>query len=302
MPVNLHTASKTINIYAFLDEGSFVSLIDEAAFEKLDIKGVPTPTCLQWTSETTRNESASVRALIQISAPNTGKLYWLNNVHTIKNIALPKQAINASERRSKYPYLKDIPLQSYYEVQPTLLIGADNWKIAVPRRTRKGRRDEPIVSKCLLGWSIQGTSTASSYVTMHHCDCRWQELHDIVKDSFSLYPVKIHNVQSADDQQAIEILDRTCIKANGGFAVGLLWRNSNDTLPESYTNALNRLHCLKAKIKREPDSYDKFSVQIRNLLQKGYAVELSETEITNQNKHPWYLPIFITLNPNKPKK
>ncbi|KAL7723128.1 hypothetical protein ACLKA6_012682 [Drosophila palustris] len=95
VPVNLHAAGKTIRTYAFLDEGSSVTLIDEATFDMLGIKGEPMPLCLQWTSETTRNEAASVRASMQISACSSSKRYWLNNVHTVRNIALPKQKLNA---------------------------------------------------------------------------------------------------------------------------------------------------------------------------------------------------------------
>ncbi|XP_036329696.1 uncharacterized protein LOC118741829 [Rhagoletis pomonella] len=302
IPVQLHAAGKTINIFAFLDEGSSVTLIDGSTFKKLGIKGVPSPICLQWTSETTRNESTSVRASVQISAPHSNKLFWLNNVHTVQNLALPKQSMKASELRSSYPYLRDIPLPSYDDIQPTLLIGADNWKIAVPRRIREGKRHEPIASKCLLGWSIQGTSTAATYVTMHHCECKWQELHDIVKESFSLESVKPQNLQSNDDKRAIEILDRTCIKVDGRFEVGLLWRDEDYSLPESYNNAVSRLNCLKNKIKREPELYGKIDNQIRNLIQKNYAVELSKTDMAINNKHIWYLPIFIAKNPNKPNK
>ena len=39
--------------------------------------------------------------------------------------------------------------------------------------------------------------------------------------------------------------------------------------------------------------------QIDNLLQKGYAKKLSRDEGLYQSNRVWYLPIFITLKPNK---
>ena len=42
--------------------------------------------------------------------------------------------------------------------------------------------------------------------------------------------------------------------------------------------------------------------QIDNLLQKSYAVKLSEEEIIDTVERVWYLPIFIIKNPNKPGK
>ncbi|KAM8703163.1 hypothetical protein ACLKA7_007872 [Drosophila subpalustris] len=235
VPVNIHLCNKTTLVYAFLDEGSSVTLMDEETFNTLGIKGVPSPICLQWTSEATRNESSSIRASIRVSG-------------------------------------------SYPNIRPVLLIGADNWKIAVSRKLLEGKYDQPTASKCLLGWSIQGTSKTTTNWTMHHCDCQWQQLHDMVNESFNLEAVKPRSLLSEDDKMAVKILDKTCTKVNGRFEIGLLWRNINNVLPESYQAALNRLNCLKRKIQREPGLYNKIE------------------ELT------WYLPIFITLNPNKPNK
>ncbi|KAM8711560.1 hypothetical protein ACLKA7_012128 [Drosophila subpalustris] len=302
VPVNIHLCNKTTLVYAFLDEGSSVTLMDEETFNTLGIKGVPSPICLQWTSEATRNESSSIRASIRVSGVSSERCYQLNNVHTIRNLALPWQSLNADKLCTKYPYLKGVPLQSYPNIRPVLLIGADNWKIAVPRKLLEGKYDQPIASKCLLGWSIQGTSKTTTNWTMHHCDCQWQQLHDMVKESFSLETVKPRSLLSEDDKMAVKILDKTCTKVNGRFEIGLLWRNINNVLPESYQAALNRLNCLKRKIQREPGLYNKIEDQVNNLVQKGYAVELTETEIDNPPRLTWYLPIFITLNPNKPNK
>ncbi|XP_030381727.1 uncharacterized protein LOC115629406 [Scaptodrosophila lebanonensis] len=152
-------------------------------------------------SDTQRVESTSVRASIQVSAVNSNKLYWLNNVQTIPNLGLPKQTVNVDELRGEYNHLKDIPLQSYYNIQPMLLIGTNNWKIAVPRMTREGKWNEPIASKCFLGWSTQGSTTSQRFVSMHHCDCKWQELHDEVKESFNLDNILPRNLQSKDDKR-----------------------------------------------------------------------------------------------------
>jgi len=65
---------------------------------------------------------------------------------------------------------------------------------------------------------------------------------------------------------------------------------------------MKRLNCLKAKINREPELFGKIEMQIKNLLEKGYASELSSAELLEQPERVWYLPIFITHNPNKPQK
>jgi len=137
---------------------------------------------------------------------------------------------------------------------------------------------------------------------MHHCQCNWDEIEKSIKESFCVETVTPKTFRTVDDEKALDILDNTCSKSEGHYQVGLLWRENNPTLPESYNNAMKRLNCLKAKINREPEFFGKIEMQINNLLEKGYASELSSAELLEQPERVWYLPIFITHNPNKPQK
>ncbi|XP_044573440.1 uncharacterized protein LOC123257680 [Drosophila ananassae] len=301
IPVKLRNGSRMIEIYAFLDEGSSVTLVDASVFQRLGIQGQAAPMCLQWTAETTRIESESVKASVQISETNSDRFYWLNNVQTVQNLALPKQTVEMKELRSRFQHLRDLPLESY-SAQPTLLIGSNNWKLAVPRRIREGKWNEPIASKCMLGWTIQGSTNPQRSIVMHHCDCDWQELHDDIKDHYNLETLVPRKLYSAEDKLAVKILETTCQEKSGKYEVGFPWRGGIDKLPESRGNALKRLTCIKKKVSQEPEMYDKIDAQVRNLLDKGYAVKLSKEETCRENSRTWYLPIFIARNPNKPSK
>ncbi|KAH8339623.1 hypothetical protein KR067_011866 [Drosophila pandora] len=301
IPVKLRNGGRMIEIYAFLDEGSSVTLVDASVFQRLGIQGQAAPMSLQWTAETTRIESESVKASVQISEINSDRFYWLNNVQTVQNLALPKQTVEVKELRSRFQHLRDLPLESY-SAQPTLLIGSNNWKLAVPRRIREGKWNEPIASKCMLGWTIQGSTNPQRSIVMHHCDCDWQELHDDIKDQYSLETLVPRKLYSAEDKLAVKILEETCQEKSGEYEVGFPWRGGIDKLPESRGNALKRLTCIKKKVSQEPDMYEKIDAQVRNLLDKGYAVKLSKEETCRENSRTWYLPIFIARNPNKPSK
>ncbi|XP_068150198.1 uncharacterized protein [Drosophila tropicalis] len=302
VPIKLYGANVTFNTFAFLDEGSSVTLIDETILDKLKISSTPEPICLQWTGEETRNEEDSVKTHLQISEAGTDKKLWLYNVHSVKKLGLPKQTINVEELSKQYPYLRGLPLKSYQNGTPLILIGSNNWNLAIPRKIREGRRNEPIASKCTLGWCIQGSTNSSKHVTMHHCECNWSEIDKAIKESFTMEPIVSREMQSKNDKRAKGILEDTCKMINGRYEVGLLWKDDTVILPESYTAALKRLECLRAKIKRMPELFDKIQSQIDNLLQKGYAFELRPEEISDRKERVWYLPIFIALNPNKPNK
>jgi len=103
-----------------------------------------------------------------------------------------------------------------------ILIGTNNWKLAVPRRLREGKWNDPIASKCILGWGLQGSTSSKTAFSMHHCQCNWDEIEKSIKESFCVETVTPKTFRSVDDEKALKILDRTCSKNEGHYQVGLL--------------------------------------------------------------------------------
>ena len=168
-----------------------------------------------------------------------------------------------------------LPIQSYQNATPTMLIGADNWKLAIPLKIREGSWYQPIASKTRLGWTLQGSTTNDARefrMNIHACDCqyRYRELHEIVKDYFSAESTRPTKLLSSEDSKAIAILEQTYNKVNDRYEVGLLWRNQNVKLPDSYKHALNRLMCLQSKFKNNSTLKTTIEAQINNLVLKGY--------------------------------
>ncbi|XP_073821397.1 uncharacterized protein [Musca autumnalis] len=183
----------------------------------------------------------------------------------------------------------------------------DNWKLAVPLKIREGLWNQPIATKTRLGWTIQGPNDCyrqGSWLNIHHCDCeeKYNELHQMVKENFNLEDSSVKTVVSAQDSRSMNILKTSCQKVDGRYEVGLLWKYNVKQLPESYNNARKRLTCLQKKFQKDKNLRDVLQEQINNLLKKGYARKLSDEEISNNGNPVWYLPTFITLNPNKPGK
>ncbi|XP_073821452.1 uncharacterized protein [Musca autumnalis] len=183
----------------------------------------------------------------------------------------------------------------------------DNWKLAVPLKIREGLWNQPIATKTRLGWTIQGPNDCyrpGSWLNIHHCDCqeKYNELHQMVKENFNLEDSSVKTVVSAQDSMSMNILKTSCQNVDGRYEVGLLWKYNVKQLPESYNNARKRLTCLQKKFQKDKNLRDVLQEQINNLLKKGYARKLSDEEISNNGYPVWYLPTFITLNPNKPGK
>ncbi|XP_075167473.1 uncharacterized protein LOC142239564 [Haematobia irritans] len=307
IPINIHTKNKITTLYAFLDEGSAVTLMEKSTFDELGIVGEGDPLCLRWTGDTTRMEADSVKANLDISGLTSNKKYKLIGVHTVCNLGLSAQTVDMHQIAKSYPYLSNLPLQSHFNAKPTILIGVDNWHLAVPLKVREGPRNQPIASKTRLGWTLQASSseTARDFrINMHSCDCqkKYEELHEMVKSYFTLESVRPTQLFSSEDNKAMHILERTCKLVNNHYETGLLWRDENVRLPASFNQALNRLDCLNKKMRKDPDLCTAIQTQISNLILKGYARKLTKEESEKHNDKTWYLPIFIVKNPNKPDK
>ncbi|XP_017468619.1 PREDICTED: uncharacterized protein LOC108360719 [Rhagoletis zephyria] len=307
VPIFIHANGKMVKVFAFLDEGSAVTLIDKNLFDELGLKGTHDPICLRWTGNTTRSENESVRATIKISNATNRRTYKLNGVHTVNALDLPEQSIDAETIAKKYPHLNGLPIESYNKVKPSLLIGADNWKLAVPLKVKEGAWMQPIASKTRLGWTVQGGQNDHIFdfrLNVHYCDCQkgYLELHERVKEFFRLESPDASNLLSAEDQTAVDLMNATCRKVDGFYEIGLPWRDPNVSLPDSYSNALNRAICLKRKCARDPNLRAEIQQQINNLVSKGYAEKLSTPELHIEREKVWYLPIFVVTNPNKPGK
>ncbi|XP_070068035.1 uncharacterized protein [Drosophila takahashii] len=286
-------------------EGSSVTLIDRKVFEQLNVRGVRQSHCLRWTNNTTHTDHASERASLNISNARTGSKFKLRDVHSVESLNLPAQSVDMSELAQRFRYLKGLPIESYQNARPTVLIGANNWHLAVPLKIREGAWNQPIASKTRLGWTLQSCNTsrpATERVNVHVCSCSRLDanLHEAIKQTFGMETATQHKLLSAEDRQALSHLQSTAVFNDGRYEVGLPWKDADIPLPESYPNALNRLKCLQRKFLKQSELREQTQKEVDNLINKGYARKLTSKEIADQNERAWYLPTFITINPNKP--
>ncbi|XP_073831625.1 uncharacterized protein [Musca autumnalis] len=307
LPIRVHAEGKYIDTYAFLDEGSSVTLMEEDIFNAMNLRGKEETICLKWTGETKRTVESLYVESVSVSNPATKPMFKLKGVHTVRNLSLPLQSLDADSIKAKYPYLSSIPLSSYKKVKPTILIGADNWNLAVPLKICEGPWDCPIATKTRLGWAVQGnvnTNLKDYQVNIHLCECEgnYEKIHEALNRMYALESSPSKTIHSTEDEKALSVLDATSKYIDGRFEVGLPWRSEEVTLPDSYGTAYKRAVCLRKKMDKDSDLKIKVTKEFNNLIEKGYARKLNEDEIGGSESRVWYLPIFITCNPNKPDR
>lgn len=156
LPVTLHGARRTVDTYAFFDDGSTLTLLDEQLSRDLELPGRQDMLDLQWIGHHTSSEP-SRHVQLQISgAPR--RQYELNDVRTVNSLELPVQSLITAHLDAR---LKDLPLAEYRNIQPGILIGLDNSHLGMVQRTRTSASDGLIAIKTRLGWLAYGARSST---------------------------------------------------------------------------------------------------------------------------------------------
>lgn len=107
---------------------------------------------------------------------------------------------------------------------------------------------------------------------------------------------------SVEDKRAMKIIDRTIMRENGHYQMGLLWKDSEPRLPFDRSMAEIRLCQLKRRLERDLVLKQKYTSVIDDYVAKGYDRKLTRKEAEQKSSKMWYQPHNPVLNPNKPGK
>ncbi|XP_053686396.1 uncharacterized protein LOC128735940 [Sabethes cyaneus] len=305
IPVTLHCGEKSVKTLAFLDEGASITLVERSITDQLGAEGVKQPLTIKWTADVTRTEPDSRKLNLWTSAPGMNGKILLKSVQTVAKLLLPKQALNVDEVTTKYNHLCDLPIASYTDSHPGLLIGLNNLHAIAPIEARIRDVGEPIAVRSKLGWSVYGplpNGTSSENTIGHHGEVSNEDIYNLLKTQYRLEePMAAVIQETKDEKRAREILQRTTVRIGDRFETGLLWRTNDPVFPDSLPMARRRLRQLEQRLVKCPELYEKFRQQIDGYLQKGYAhlatsKELAETD----HRKRWYLPLNAVVKPKKP--
>lgn len=133
LPVKLYAAGREVSCFAFLDEGSSVTLINNSLVDRLGLKGLKENLTLQWFGNTSVTELSSCVDMQISGISSYSKKFPLKNVRTVKDLKLPTQTLSIGELHTKYRHRKNLPIQGYELATPELLVGLDNAHLGVAR-------------------------------------------------------------------------------------------------------------------------------------------------------------------------
>ncbi|XP_038116949.1 uncharacterized protein LOC119769121 [Culex quinquefasciatus] len=298
LPVTLYGKKGKVNTFAFLDDGSSVTLLERKLAATLGLEGKQASLCIHWTSGIKKNFSETREVELEISGADRPQRFVASNVYTVDKLGLPEQTMDVAAMAEEFAYLQDLPLLSLQSAVPGILIGLNNVHLLATLKLREGRKGEPIATKTRLGWTVYGSMPAATQSFAHrqfHISDEQAEvdLHEYVKSFFaveSLGVMAVPSEESVDDQRANKILSETTKRDYVEF-------------PDSRPMAEKRMKCLERRLGRDPALYDQVRKQIADFQSKGFAHKATAAELdTFDPRRTWYLPLGVVLNPKKPGK
>lgn len=121
IPVIKHANVRSVQTFAFLD--SDITLLERFLAEQLDVECPTSPPCIKWTNRVKRVEEEVQK--IQL------------DVQTIEGLELSRQSVHFEELSSNYPHLRGLPVQSYNDAVPGILISLGNTRLKTTLKLRE---------------------------------------------------------------------------------------------------------------------------------------------------------------------
>ncbi|XP_053685846.1 uncharacterized protein LOC128735386 [Sabethes cyaneus] len=309
LPVTLFGQNGQLNTYAFLDDGSSVTLVERSIADALGARGDVETLHLQWTGGINKKITGAEVVTMDIAEMGGRKRFKLTDVYTVGNLGLPQQTLNFTELATRFDHLKNLPVKGFDSAVPGILIGLSNAHLLATLKLRQGRSDEPIATKTRIGWAICGSLRKPIVHRQLHMNTEPSnaELHEYVKHFFDIESLGVAaaaTVKGVEEQRAYKILAETTRRQeNGKFETGLLWNHDYVEFPDSRPMAERRFKCLEKRLARNPALYDSVRQQIVDFKSKGYIHEATKEELDGYDlRRTWYLPIGVVVNEKKPGK
>ncbi|XP_036341132.1 uncharacterized protein LOC118750502 [Rhagoletis pomonella] len=302
LPVNIYGPNGKFAVLAMFDEGSAITILEEAVAKRIGVKGQCHPLTLQWYGDRVVTEQ-SFKVSLEIAGCSSNKRFTLRDVRTVKNLNLPVQSFTKDD----FEHLRELPLQDYPSTKPVLLIGLNQAHLGVTTTIVQVDIGSPLAAKTSLGWVAYGPTKLASTSSLRVLHMReWQHLHQLVSDyittdNYGFNPASV-KLESDADKHAKSILEATTRIIGKRYETGLLWKMFPPHFPSSREMAERRLLSVERRMHQDAEFALRYKQEMSKYVAKGYARKLTSQEISAPYAQAWYLPHFAVFNPSKSSK
>ena len=294
---------KTVETYAFLDNGSTASFCSEELVRELGLSGRNTTISLT-TMEKEQNKTDCCIVSLEVLDLDEVNLIELPSVFTREKLPVAAENIATQEDIDRWPHLSGIQLPKV-DANVGLLIGSDAPEVLEPKEVRSSSQGGPYATKTVLGWVVNGPlgrvqSSSISTANFIKADLELSEqFRSYCNREFNDSVYSCEPSLSQNDKRALEIMNETATLMNGHYEIALPWKNDPPGLENNRVIAEHRLKMLKKRLLKDPVLLTKYKECIEDLLEKGYAKSAPATSLEGKT---WYLPHHAVFHPAKPGK
>ena len=302
VPVEVASCSnKTTRTYAFLDDGSNATLCSTRLIRKLGIQGKRER--MQISTVFGEKTQTVYKLDLKVKGLKEAKQFQLKNVYALPSLPDVSGDIVKEGELQNWTHLKDIDIPSLDNLHVDLLIGADNIQCLLVNETRVGKDEQPMGIHTGLGWALSGgiRSGDGGSASVNFTSIGNQLIHNQLERMFSLdfcgkkYTDESDLAHSVDDVRALSKMKSSTKMIDGHYEVALPWRNDRPLLPNNHKLASKRLECLKRKLEKDSDLFEKYKDKIDEYLNLGYAKQVPENLQNPQVGEARYIPHHATM-------
>ena len=226
-----------------------------------------------------------------------------------EKLKLGDQIVELQELKDHYPLLRNLPDQSYNLNDVHMILGQDCYEIHHPFEFKKSEdKAAPWAVKSKIGWVLSGPLPAKQAATLATTATsiaddkpanqlsKWWDIESYASNC----DVTGH---SKEEQRAIQTLEQTTRFIGERYEIGLLWREDEVKLLESFHSAMGQLKSLERRLQKDKTIKKRCQETIDTDVNAGYVRKVDQAELNEtRDKLQWYLPHHPVINPHQPEK
>ncbi|KAI3359305.1 hypothetical protein L3Q82_002621 [Scortum barcoo] len=303
--------SKVVETYAFMDPGSSATFCTDTLARQLNIQGRHTELELKTMSPKHQVESYLLTDS-EVSGIDSNNFIDLPKVYTQKSIPVSTKNIPTQEDIEKWPYLREVRIP-FINADVGLLIGSNVHKALEPWHVINRRGNGPYAVRTVLGWTVNGPLRDNTNSDSVNCGYSQATVNRISVENVEQLLLQQYNhdfperlcddkvEMSQEDQQFMNCVRDSTYHANGHYVIGLPKKKFVVTMPNNHSVAVQRPLTLKRKFKRNPIFHQEYSDFMKDMIEKGYAIRVSQNQLSQQDGKLWYVPHHGVYHPQKRK-
>ena len=220
---------KTVETYAFLDNGSTASFCSEELVRELGLSGRQTTLSLT-TMEKEQSKTDCCIVSLEVLDLDEVNLIELPSVFTRKKLPVAAENVATQDDIDRWPHLSGIQLPKV-DANVGLLIGSDAPEVLEPKEVRPSSQGGPYATRTVFGWVVNGPlgrvqSSCTSTANFIKADLELNE--QFRSDCNREFNDSVYTCEpslSQNDKRALEIMNETATLMNGHYEIALPWKN-----------------------------------------------------------------------------